>query len=277
MPFNRDFPTLRLQLAEALYEAAGCKQWPACTAPGGCASVYHLLSEVGLTFHPDEPVAYRYPSIANWGMKDVIDTIFTMARYGGLQKPNIFDGFLEIPKEIGQLLEANNGAWRDELQKIRDAKRQTSKQKISVIQFVSEMLEIALPDSYLAHCPPQSDDFGESSSKSSDPVVAETLNVEERLLLIDKLWIPDWSSPLPKSARRLIGLVLAAIDGRPYATPFVTVDGNLIEHYVEMNIDLRNAFGFSEDEATQALRKAMSGILEIHNSAGTTPPFIFNT
>jgi hypothetical protein len=150
-------------------------------------------------------------------------------------------------------------------------------QKISVIQFVSEMLEIALPDSHLAHCPPQSDDFDESSPFSNDPVVAETLNVEERLLLIDKPWVPDWPSPLPKSARRLIGLVLAAIDGRSYATAFVTVDGNLIEHYVEMNIDLRNAFGFSEDGAMQALCKAMSGILEIHNSSGTTPPFIFDT
>ena len=277
MSFNRDLPSLRLQFAEALYEAAGCKEWPLCTEAGGCADVYHLLPEVGLTFHPDEPVAYRYPSIANWGMKDVIDTIFTMARYGGLQKPNIFDGFLEIPKEIGQLLEANNGAWRDELQKIRDSKRRTSAQKISVIQFVSEMLEIALPDSYLAHCLPQSDDFDESSSFSKDPVVAETLNVEERLLLIDKLWIPDWSSPLPKSARRLIGLVLAAIDGRPYATPFVNVLDAYDRPMVECNVDVERAFGFSQDEATRAFTAAISGIFRLPNEANVPIPFDFNT
>jgi hypothetical protein len=277
MPLQRHFPSLRLQFAEALYAAAGCKEWPLCTEEGGCADVYHLLPEVGLTFHTDEPVNYRYPSIAPWELKPVLDTLFTMTRFSTLREPNIFEGFQEIPREIGELLEVNDGAWREELGRIAKAKRRSSAHQKSVIQFVSEMLEIALPDSYLDQCPPQPDDFVEDPSLSLDSEVVDTLNAEERLLLIDNLWIPEWSAPLPKSARRLIGLVLAAIDGRPYATPFVTVDGNHIEHYVEMSIDLVKAFGFSEDESMQALRKAMSGILEIHNAAGTTAPFTFNT
>ena len=277
MPTNRDPSPLRLQLAEALYDAAGCKEWPWCTEAGGCADVYHLLPEVGLTFHPDEPVDYRYPSIATWDMKINLETIFTMTQYGGLRKPEIFEGFLEIPQEIGELLDANNGAWRDVLQKIRDTKRRTPAQKTSVIQFVSEMLEIALPDSYLAHCPPQSADSVEYSSFSSDPVVAITLNVEERLLLIDKLWIPDWSAPLPKSARRLIGLVLAAIDGRPYATPFVNVQDTYDRPMVECNVDVEAAFGFSQDEATRAFTAAVSGIFRLPNEANLPIPFDFNT
>ena len=277
MSFNRDLPSLRLQLATALYEAAGCKEWPLCTEAGGCADVYHLLPEVGLTYHPDERVDYRYPSIAPWEMRDVLYTIFTMTEYGGLREPNIFEGFLEIPQEIGELLEANNGAWREDLQKLRDAKRRTSSQKISVIQFVNEMLEIALPDSYLKDCPPHPDGFDESSLLSSDTMVANTLNVEERLLLIDKLWIPDWSSPLPKSARRLIGLVLAAIDGRPYATPFVTVLDAYDRPMVECNVDLEKAFGFSQDEAARAFTAAISGIFRLPGEANVPIPFDFNT
>jgi hypothetical protein len=277
MSFNRDLPSLRLQLATALYEAAGCKEWPLCTEAGGCGDVYHLLPEVGLTFHPDERVDYRYPSIAPWEIRDVLYTIFTMTEYGGLREPNIFEGFLEIPQEIGELLEANNSAWREELQKIRDAKKRTSKQKISVIQFVSEMLEVALPDSYLELCPPNPDGSVEHSSFSSDTVVADTLNVEERLLLIDKLWIPDWSSPLPKSARRLIGLVLAAIDGRPYATPFVTVLSAYDRPMVECNVDVEKAFGFSEDEATRAFTAAVSSIFRLPGEANVPIPFDFNT
>ena len=276
MSFNRDLPSLRLQLATALYDAAGCKEWPLCTESGGCADVYHLLPEVGLTFHPDERVDYRYPSIAPWEMRDVLYTIFTMTEYGGLREPNIFEGFLEIPQEIGELLEANNGAWREDLQKLRDAKRRTSSQKISIIQFVNEMLEIALPDSYLKDCPPHPDGFDESSLLSSDTVVANTLNVEERLLLIDKLWIPDWSSPLPKSARRLIGLVLAAIDGRPYATPFVE-GWSSYNRPVVLPINLERAFGISENEAAMALSKAISGLLELAMHEDFVPPFDFNT
>ena len=277
MSFNRDLPSLRLQLAEALYDAAGCKEWPLCTELGGCADVYRLLPEVGLTFHPDERVDYRYPSIAPWDMRDVLYTIFTMTQYGGLRKPEIFEGFLEIPQEIGELLEANNGAWRDELRKIAETKRRSSVQQKSVVQFVNEMLEIALPDSYLEDCPPHPDGFDETSSFSSDTTIVDTLNVEERLLLIDKLWVPEWSAPLPKSARRLIGLVLAAIDGRPYATPFVTVLEAYDRPMVECNVDVERAFGFSQDEATRAFTAAISGIFRLPNEANVPIPFDFNT
>ena len=277
MSFNRNLPSLRLQLATALYDAAGCKEWPLCTEAGGCADVYRLLPEVGLTFHPDERVDYRYPSIAPWDMRDVLYTIFTMTEYGGLREPNIFEGFLEIPQEIGELLEANNGAWREDLQKIRNAKRRSSVQQKSVIQFVNEMLEIALPDSYLEDCPPHPDGFDETSSFSNDTTIVYTLNVEERLLLIDKLWIPDWSAPLPKSARRLIGLVLAAIDGRPYATPFVNVLDAYDRPMVECNIDVERAFGFSQDESTRAFTAAVGGIFRFPKEANVPIPFDFNT
>lgn len=276
MPFNRDFPSLRLQLAEALYEAAGCKQWPACTAPGGCASVYHLLPEVGLTYHPDERVDYRYPSIAPWDRHLVLTVIFNLVEFGNLQMPNIFDGFMEVPSEIGELLERYDGAWRTELGKIAQAKRRTTAHKQSIIQFVCELLEIALPDSFLELCPPQWDDHDDSSSLPIGETALDTLNVEERLLLIDKLWIPDWSASLSKSVRRVIGLVLAAIDGRPYATPFVEIWGAGRRPLVlPKNLEL--AFGISEDEASAAWGKAIFGVIELTKNEDFVPPFDFNT
>ena len=279
MPLNRDHSQLRLRLAEALYNAAGCKEWPLCTDPAGCEAVYHLLPELGVTLEnpPDRRVDYSFPSIAPWELKPVLDTIFAMAEYGTLRLPNIFEGWLEIPFEIGQLLEANNDAWREELLRLEKVKERTSAQKMVVVQFIREMLEIAIPDSYLELCPLLSDESFEYTAFSTDTAVADTLNTEERLLLIDRLWIPDWSSPLPKSSRRLIGLVLAAIDGRPYATPFVNVQDTFQRPMVDCNVDVENAFGFSQDEATRAFAASVSGILRLPQEANVPIPFDFNT
>jgi hypothetical protein len=237
--------------------------------------------------HPGS-AEYVYTDFEPFEVAEVLEAIFKMAELGNLHQGDVLRD-IEVTSEIVDLLGRNEGAWIDKLGKVGGASHRTWRERESVVQFVYELLEIAIPDTYLAQLPIFGDSLGEdsedhfTSDTSFDGHESEVfqdpsaLNVEERIVLIDKLWVPEWSASLPKSARRLIGLVLAAIDGRPYATPFVTVDGNLIEHYVEMNIDLGNAFGFSDDETTQALRKAMSGILEIHNSAGTTPPFIFNT
>jgi hypothetical protein len=263
MPSQRDFTTLRLQLAEALYAAKEC------------ADVYHLLPEVGLTHHPDERVEYQYPSIAPWDLSAVLTTIFALVEFGNFRKKNIFDGFYEVPSEVGELLERNDGAWRIEIEEIAQAKRRTAAQQQSIIHFIGELLEIAIPNSYLEKCPPQWDDFDDSSSLPIAETTLDTLNVEERLLLIDKLWIPDWSAPLSKSARRVIGLVLAAIDGRPYATPFVEIWGLTRPLVLPKNLEL--AFGLSENEASTALTKAIFGVIELTKNEDFVPPFDFNT
>lgn len=263
MPSQRDFKSLRLQFAEAIYAASEC------------ADVYHLLPEVGLTYHPDERVEYRYPSIAPWDLSAILTTIFALVEFGNFRKKNIFDGFYEVPSEVGELLERNDGAWRIEIEEIAQAKRRTAAQQQSIIHFVGELLELALPDSYLEQCPPWAEQLGEFSSLPKDETALDPLNVEERLLLIDKLWIPEWSAPLSKSARRLIGLVLAAIDGRPYATPFIEIWGVERPLVLPKNIEL--AFGLSEVEASTALSKAISGLLELALHEDFVPPFDFNT
>ena len=71
--------------------------------------------------------------------------------------------------------------------------------------------------------------------------------------------------------------MLAAIDGRPYATPFVNVQDTYDRPMVECNVDVEAAFGFSQDEATRAFTAAVSGIFRLPNEANLPIPFDFNT
>ena len=290
---RKEFPSLRRELAVALYDAAGCGDWPWCTDPQGCLGLYLLLEKVGLTVTRESAgrVEYTYPSIAPFEVSPVLDVIFQMTEFGRLQYPNIFDGYLEIPFEIGELLEKNSGAWRKKLDKIAEGVEHTASQKITVIEFVCELLEIALPDSYLAQESVPYDSFDEDSEDSEDHFTSDTsfddhesdvfqdpsaLNVEERIVLIDKLWVPEWSAQVPKSSRRVIGLILAAIDGRPYAKPFVP---NIDPHdrpAVGWPIEIAKAFGVTELDA----KVAIYGAWEIVNDSlndDFTAPFYFNT
>ena len=189
-------------------------------------------------------------------------------------------------------MEKNSGEWREKLDKIAEGAAHTASQKISVIEFVYELLEIALPDSYLAQEPVPYDPVDEDSEDSEDQFTSDTsfddpefevfqdpgvLNVEERIVLIDKLWVPEWSASLPKSSRRVIGLVLAAIDGRPYAKPFVpNFRGNEPPPLVGFPIKIEQALGITETEAEVAFHGAW-GIVNGRMNSDFTPPFYFDT
>ena len=287
---RKEFPSLRIELAVALYDAAGCEAWPWCTDPHGCFDLYLLLEKVGLNVTRESAgrVEYIYPSIAPFEVSPVLDVIFQMTEFGRLQYPNIFDGYLEIPFEIGELLEKNSGEWRKKLDKIAEGVEHTASQKISVVEFVYELLEIAIPDTYLAQLPIFGESLGEdsedhfTSDTSLDDLELEVfqdpsaLNVEERIVLIDKLWVPEWSASLPKSSRRVIGLVLAAIDGRPYAKPFVP---NIDPHdrpAVGWPIEIAKAFGVTELDAKNAIYGAWEIVNDSLNDEFTAP-FYFNT
>jgi len=287
---RKEFPRTRMELAVALYDAAGCKDWPWCTDPNGCLNLYLLLEKVGLNVTRESAgrVEYVYPSIAPFDVSPVLDVIFQMTEFGRLQYPNIFDGYQEIPFEIGELLEKNSGEWRRKLDKIAEGVEHTASQKISVIEFVYELLEIALPDSYLAQLPvfgnfmdEDSEDHFTSDTSFDDPEFEDfqdpgVLNVEERIVLIDKLWVPEWSASIPKSSRRVIGLILAAIDGRPYAKPFVP---NIDPHdrpAVGWPIEIAKAFGVTEAEAKVSIYGAWQIVNDSLND-NFTAPFYFNT
>ena len=211
-----------------------------------------------------------------------------MTEFGRLQYPNIFDGYLEIPFEIGELLEKNSGEWRKKLDKIAEGVEHTASQKISVVEFVYELLEIAIPDTYLAQLPTFGESLGEdsedhfTSDTSLDDLELEVfqdpsaLNVEERIVLIDKLWVPEWSAQLPKSSRRVIGLILAAIDGRPYATPFVPNIHPRDTPAIGWPIEIEKAFGVTEVDAKVAIHGAWA-IVNGRLNTDFTPPFYFDT
>ena len=286
---RKEFPSLRIELAVALYDAAGCEAWPWCTDPHGCFDLYLLLEKVGLNVTRESAgrVEYIYPSIAPFEVSPVLDVIFQMTEFGRLQYPNIFDGYLEIPFEIGELLEKNSLHFML-LKQQQEGVEHTASQKISVVEFVYELLEIAIPDTYLAQLPIFGESLGEdsedhfTSDTSLDDLELEVfqdpsaLNVEERIVLIDKLWVPEWSASLPKSSRRVIGLVLAAIDGRPYAKPFVP---NIDPHdrpAVGWPIEIAKAFGVTELDAKNAIYGAWEIVNDSLNDEFTAP-FYFNT
>jgi hypothetical protein len=53
-----------------------------------------------------------------------------------------------------------------------------------------------------------------------DAAASWELSVEERLVLLDQLWVPAWAERLSATARRMAALVEAALEGRPYVGGF---------------------------------------------------------
>ena len=101
----KEFPRLRMELAVALYDAAGCDAWPWCTDPEGCEAVYLLLEKVGLNVTRESvgEVEYAYPSIAPFEVAGVLEAVFTMAELGNLQSRDVLSN-IEVTAEMVDLL-----------------------------------------------------------------------------------------------------------------------------------------------------------------------------
>ena len=284
------FSLLRMKLAATLYDASSCEAWPWCTASECCEPVYHYLEHLGVELTREHPgsAEYVYTDFEPFEVVEVLEAVFKMAELGNLHQGDVLRD-IEVTSEIVDLLGQNEGAWIDKLAKIGDANHHTWSRRESVVQFVCELLKIAIPDTYLAQLPVFWESLGEVSEDhfTSDTSFDDhelgvlqdpsALNVEERIVLIDKLWVPEWSAQLPKSSRRVIGLILAAIDGRPYATPFVpNFRGFESPLLVGFPIKIEQAFGITEAEAEVAIHGAW-GIVNGRLSSDFTPPFFFDT
>lgn len=285
------FSLLRMKLAATLYDASSCEAWPWCTASECCEAVYHYLEHLGVELTREHPgsAAYVYSDFEPYEVAGVLEAIFKMAELGNLHQGDVLRD-IEVIREMADLLGRNEGAWLSKLAKIGDASHHTWRQRETVVQFVYELLEIALPDSYLAQEPIPHDSFDEdsedhfTSDSSFDDHESEVfqdpsaLNVEERIVLIDELWVPEWSAQLPKSSRRVIGLILAAIDGRPYATPFASNINPRVGTVVIWPIEIVKAFGVTEAEAKVAIDGAMRSISHMAPLYGdSTSPFSSDT
>ena len=285
------FSLLRMKLAATLYDASSCEAWPWCTASECCEPVYYYLEHLGVELTREHPgsAEYVYTDFEPFEVAEVLEAIFKMAELGNLHQGDVLRD-IEVTSEIVDLLGQNEGAWIDKLGKVGGASHRTWRERESVVQFVYELLEIAIPDTYLAQLPIFGDSLGEDSEDhfTSDTSFEDhesevfqdpsALNVEERIVLIDKLWVPEWSASLPKSSRRVIGLVLAAIDGRPYAKPFVPNINPHVGTVVIWPIEIVKAFGVTEAEAKVAIDGAMRSIVRMAPLYGdSTPPFSSDT
>ena len=103
------------------------------------------------------------------------------------------------------------------------------------------------------------DEFSEAGSPGDDEVsepertshwsAEDLLSVEERILLIESRWIPLWAGSHTQTAQRFVGLVAAAIAGRPWAETFVRFDSR-DRNLVGCTFDLwAQALGVSQREA----------------------------
>ena len=278
-----------MKLAATLYDASSCEAWPWCTASECCEPVYLYLDYLGVKLTREHPgsAEYVYSDFEPFEVVGVLEAIFKMAELGNLHQGDVLRD-IEVTSEIVDLLGQNEGAWIDKLAKIGDASHHTWSRRESVVQFVCELLKIAIPDTYLAQLPIFGDSLDEDSEDhfTSDTSFNDhglevfqdpsALNVEERIVLIDNLWVPEWSASLPKSSRRVIGLVLAAIDGRPYAAPFVPNINRSNTPAIGWPIEIEKAFGVTELDAKVAIHGAW-GIVNGRLNSDFTPPFYFDT
>jgi len=282
-----------MKLAATLYDASSCEAWPWCTASECCEPVYHYLEHLGVELTREHPgsAEYVYSDFEPFEVAEVLEAAFKMAELGNLHQGDVLRG-IEVTSEIVDLLRKpgkNESAWIDELAKIGDGSYDTWSRQQSVVQFVCELLAIAIPDTYLTQLPAfadfideNSEDHFTSDTSFDDPEFEDfqdpgVLNVEERIVLIDKLWVPEWSASVPKSSRRVIGLILAAIDGRPYAKPFVpNFRGTEPPPLVGFPIKIEQALGITETEAEVAFHGAW-GIVNGRMNSDFTPPFYFDT
>lgn len=93
---------------------------------------------------------------------EVLEAVFKMAELGNLHQGDVLRD-IEVTSETVDLLGRNEGAWIDKLAKLGAARHRTWRERESVVQFVYELLEIAIPDTYLAQLPVFGDSFDEDS------------------------------------------------------------------------------------------------------------------
>ena len=146
------FDDLRTELAEALYQSAGCTE-NYCADPICCRPIFALLNTVGLSLaaspHQNyQDYVYTYPDYATSEEASVLQVIGILVRTGNICTKNIWEGFSEIPMSIGELLSENDGFWG---QRIRDLKYQPTSNAAMVLtgkEFLYELTRLAFGDKY---------------------------------------------------------------------------------------------------------------------------------
>lgn len=146
------FHALRTELAEALYQSAGCKE-NYCADPICCRPIFSMFNTVGLTYNPEPDYfssnyVHAYPDYATSEEASVLEVIGILVRTGNICTKEIWVGFSEIPMSIGELLSENDGFWG---QRIRDLEYEHKSNAAMVLiakEFLYELTRLAFSDKY---------------------------------------------------------------------------------------------------------------------------------
>ena len=146
------FHYLRTELADALYQAAGC-QTILCTNTVCCAPIARLMDSVGLDYNPkpdqfSSNYIHALPTLVSFEEEMVLGVIGTLVHTGSICQRKIWGGFSEIPMSIGELLSENENSWRQRLRDL-ESERMSNAQRILIAkEFLYELTKLALSDKY---------------------------------------------------------------------------------------------------------------------------------
>ena len=147
-PFN----DLRIELAEAFYQASDCKV-SCCTSTVCCISLCKLMPRVGLTYSDvsddfSSQYVHSLPTLVSAEEESVLAVIGTLVRTGNISSRNIWSGFSEIPMSIGELLSANHDHWANELSELRYSQMSNAERIQIQKRFLAELITLAFNDKY---------------------------------------------------------------------------------------------------------------------------------
>lgn len=146
------FQDLHKELAEALYQAAGCKE-NYCADPICCRPIFSMFNTVGLTYNP-EPNYYSsnyvhaYPDYATSEEASVLGVIGILVRTGNICTKDVWSGFSEVPESIGKLLSKNAGFWHNRIRDLEYEQMANAQRILIAKEFLYELTKLAFSDKY---------------------------------------------------------------------------------------------------------------------------------
>jgi hypothetical protein len=146
------FHELHTELAEALYQSAGCTI-DFCTSQICCISMCRLMDRVGLAYnlepnHFSSNYVHAYPDYSTSEEASVLGVIGILVRTGNICAKDIWEGFSEIPMSIGELLSENDGFWSSRIRDLKYEQMSNAAMVLTGKEFLYVLTRLAFSDKY---------------------------------------------------------------------------------------------------------------------------------
>lgn len=147
-----DFQMTRIKFVEALWKANGCTIGMCTSLECGHIDIERSFHSLGITFLADnhDGTQYEFPGWSEdeditMDQRDALSILNVLMTYGNFSKDQLFEGFMEVPKIVGELLHEHG--WNE---KLREADLQAPwAREATRKDFVLELVGEAFPDEYL--------------------------------------------------------------------------------------------------------------------------------